>query len=62
MVFVVAEEHADLQRRRLERLGPDLLAALGGEDLDVAFRRPAVDGQGLFLGVDDPGVRNLVPR
>ncbi|XXU67040.1 hypothetical protein WME78_06245 [Sorangium sp. So ce1097] len=39
VVLVVAEEHADLQRSRLERLGPDLLAALGGEDLDVAFLR-----------------------
>ena len=57
IVLIIPEENPHAERDGIEGLGPHGLAALGGEQLDVAFGRPSVDGEGLVLGVDAPIVR-----
>ena len=59
--LVVSEEHPHLQRDRVERLRPDVLAALRDEDLDISILPPAIDGQRLSLGIDDPVMGDSMP-
>jgi len=50
------EQHPHLQLHRLERLGADALAGLGGQGDEVALRRPAEHPEGEELRVGDPVV------
>ena len=56
LVRIVPEQNADLEFNGSKRLGPHPLTASRGQNDHVAGLAPAMDGQGLGLGIDDPVV------